>query len=249
MDKSNLQERKVIYMNNWKSIWEKRRADLVVKEDVFEMFCELKRADGFDTQEVSGYYEAFFEQWEKMNEKIKAGCRKIPESVYEVGCGSGVNLFLFHEISKVDKLGGLDYSKVLVEIAKKVVKSKDIACAEAKELLAAPKYDVVLADSVFQYFQNTDYGMNVLQKMFEKANQMVVITEIHDLAKQEEHLNYRRSVVENYDEHYKGLDKTFYMREMFIKFANEHGCRYEIIEPENKLYWNNKYVFDFYLYK
>lgn len=236
-------------MNNWKSIWEKRNADLAMKEDVFEMFCELKRADGFDTQDISGYYEGFYEQWKQMNERMVAGCNGCPQSIYEVGCGSGVNLYLFQEVSKIAKLGGLDYSQALVDIAQKVIKSEDIVCAEAKELGTASKYDVVLADSVFQYFHNTDYGMDVLQKMYEKANRMVVITEIHDQAKQEEHLNYRRSVVENYDEHYKGLDKTFYTREMLTAFAKKHGCRYEIIEPENELYWNNKYVFDFYLYK
>ena len=51
---------------------------------------------------------------------------------------------------------------------------------EADCISAEPKYDLVLADSVFQYFQNPEYGMRVLEKMWEKANKIVVITEIHD---------------------------------------------------------------------
>ena len=50
-------------MNNWDKIWKKRTAKIENRATVFEMFKELKRADGFDTQDVQGYYEAFFLQW------------------------------------------------------------------------------------------------------------------------------------------------------------------------------------------
>ena len=46
-------------MNNWDKIWKKRTAKIENRATVFEMFKELKRADGFDTQDVQGYYEAF----------------------------------------------------------------------------------------------------------------------------------------------------------------------------------------------
>jgi len=36
------------------------------------------------------------------------------------------------------------------------------------------------ADRVFRYYKNAEYGMRVLQKMWEKTNKIVVITEIHD---------------------------------------------------------------------
>lgn len=52
---------------------------------------------------------------------------------------------------------------------------------------------------------------------------MVVITEIHDEEMKEEHLNHRRQCVENYDEKYKGLDKTFYTKEMFCSLRTEPG--------------------------
>ena len=37
-------------MNNWDKIWKKRTAKIENRATVFEMFKELKRADGFDTQ-------------------------------------------------------------------------------------------------------------------------------------------------------------------------------------------------------
>ena len=120
---------------------------------------------------------------------------------------------------------------------------------EADRVFTEPKYDLVLADSVFQYFQDAEYGMRVLEKMWKKAKKIVVITEIHDEKMKEEHLNYRRQCVEDYDEKYKGLDKTFYTKEMFQEFAKQAGAKCLIVKPDNELYWNNKYVFDCYLIK
>ena len=98
-------------MNNWDKIWKKRTAKIENRATVFEMFKELKRADGFDTQDVQGYYEAFFLQWECMAQRIETGCAGTIGSLYEIGCGSGVNLYLFSALKHVAVLGGLDYSK------------------------------------------------------------------------------------------------------------------------------------------
>lgn len=237
-----------IRMNEWNKIWENRTSDISISDDIFDMFCKLKKADGFDTQDIDGYYEAFFEEWHKMTERIEQNVGNIA-SAYEVGCGSGVNLYLFQQLKKLGGVGGCDYSEAQIRLAHKVVKAEDLYCMEADHISTEPKYDLILADSVFQYFQNPEYGMRVLEKMWEKANKIVVITEIHDEEKKEEHLNFRRQCVENYDEKYKGLDKTFYTKEMFQKFAEKTGAECQIVKPGNELYWNNKYVFDCYLIK
>lgn len=78
---------------------------------------------------------------------------------------------------------------------------------------------------------------------------MIAITELHDESMKEEYLNYRRQCVADYDEKYKGLDKTFYTKEMFEEFAKSVGATCKIVKPGNELYWNNKYVFDCYLIK
>ena len=216
---------------------------------MFATFCELKRADGFDTQDVEGYYEAFYKQWNGMADTIFEHCGNKVNSVYEVGCGSGVNLYLFQRLKGVKKLGGLDYSSNLIEIAKGVLDEADLICDEAANVSAEPEYDVVLADSVFQYFQDTAYGEKVLERMWLKTKKMLIITEIHDIDRKEEHLAYRRKCVENYDEKYAGLDKTFYSKEMFQKFAERVNAKCMIVEPQNDLYWNNRFVFDCYIYR
>lgn len=233
-------------MNEWNKIWSRRSDSIEISDDIFDMFCRLKRADGFDTQDVEGYYESFFNQWNEMYGRILRQIGDI-SSVYEVGCGSGVNLYLFQKLKNIKVVGGCDYSKALIDIADKVVETDDLVCGEARDIAEKPKYDVVISDSVFQYFQDPEYGMRVLEHMWNKSKKMVVITEIHDMAMKEEHLAYRRKCVDNYDEKYKGLDKTFYSRKMFTDFAARVGAKCQIIKPENDLYWNNKYVFDCYL--
>ena len=56
-----------------------------MSDDVFDMFCKLKKADGFDTQDVDGYYEAFFKEWNAMSDRIMKEAGNV-DSVYEVGC-------------------------------------------------------------------------------------------------------------------------------------------------------------------
>lgn len=170
-------------MNNWDKIWKKRTAKIENRATVFEMFKELKRADGFDTQDVQGYYEAFFRQWECMAQRIETGCAGTIGSLYEIGCGSGVNLYLFSTLKHVAVLGGLDYSKNLIRIAQSVMPEADVGCEEALRVPTEPKYDVVLADSVFQYFNDAAYGQKVLERMWAKAGKMVVVTEVHDQEK------------------------------------------------------------------
>ena len=81
--------------NRWKEIWDKKKADITDKATEFEVFCALKKADGFDVavKDENAYYKAFYNEFERFWHKTEelAGCIN---SVYEVGCGCGVNLFM-----------------------------------------------------------------------------------------------------------------------------------------------------------
>lgn len=218
--------------NEWDSIWKNRSSNIELTEDVFETFCNLKRADGFDVHAADNYYQNFYNEYLDMFQRIKSNCGGEPKSVYEVGCGSGVNLYLFEKLNQVKELGGIDYSANLIEIAKKAVTCKDLQCGEAIDISV-----------------DEEYGIKVFENMFQKAKRMVIVKEIHDKAKEKEHLAYRRRMDADYDENYKNLAKTFYDRRVFEDFAKAHGCRYEITRFKNEAYWNNDFVFDFYLYK
>jgi trans-aconitate methyltransferase len=213
------------------------------------MYCELKKADGFDVQTNDDYYMDLYAQSTDVLDMINKYAGGVTDSVFEVGCGSGVNLYLWQKLYNAKRLGGVDYSEPLLKIARQIVPEADVLCMEAKNIDTEVKYNIVMSDSVFQYFSDASYGMEVLEKMLDKANRAVAVLEVHDLAQKEELIAYRKSMVSDYDERYRGLDKTFYSKDEMIELARRNNCEYHIVQPHNKSYWNNEYVFDFFMVK
>ncbi|MBO7505362.1 hypothetical protein J6T66_04475 [bacterium] len=76
-------------------------------------------------------------------------------------------------------------------------------CDEAANLDTQEKADLVYSDSVFVYFNDLEYARRVLEKMCQKANKAILITEVYDKSKEKECLDYRRSQIEDYDEKYQ----------------------------------------------
>lgn len=228
--------------NRWHEVWNNRKIDLgiVEKSDEYDLYKELKRLDGFDVnvENSEKYYKDFYNGMLDTIQKKMKGIK----SIYEVGCGSGANLLLFQ--NREMKVGGIDYSQSLTNVAKNIVTSQDIDCDEAINLDVDEKYEIVISDSVFAYFTSQEYGMKVLEKMHQKAKKGVILLEIFDEDKKDECIQHRRALVENYDELYKGLDKIFYKKSMFEKFAKEHNYKLEFTEVKNEYYWNSKYMYN-----
>ncbi len=236
--------------NKWKEIWNKKEGNLdklLSETDEFAVYRELKRLDGYDVsvKEAELYYRNFYDSavgmWERINDEIGV------VSAYEVGCGSGANLYLLK--NRDMKVGGIDYSVNLADIARKMVGEKCIETGEAADMMTDEKFDVVFSDAVFPYFSDEAYGEAVMEKMYEKARKAIIILEVFDKATKEECEKHRRAMLEDYDKKYAGLDKMFYDRDMFIRFAKEHGCRIEFSDVKNEQYWNSKYLFNCFLYK
>lgn len=236
--------------NNWKDIWEKRSLDKnsLINKTKEEIFFELKKTDGFDISNNGLTIEDLLQQYKIVIEKYKSffGNKNI-ESLFEVGCGCGANLYLFEQDGI--RTGGIDYSKTLSDIAKIILKSKDIICDEAKNLTIVSKYDVLLSNSVFSYFYDLNYSYSVLEKMFYKANNAVFIQEIYDSDKEKEFMDYRIKNVEDYENKYKNLPKLFYPKKFFIDFAEKNNMYIEIVNSNMTSYWNYPFIFDCYMYK
>lgn len=237
--------------NNWKGIWAKKGVENIdLEKDEFSIFCELKKADGFDVNvhDEQLYFKSFYNDWKEMYQKLNEITKGDIHSVYEVGCGSGVNLYLFHKRIKNVILGGIDYSQGLIDIAKNVVFSQDLVCGNAEDMDVDVKYDFVMADSVFQYFGSQEYAENILNKMILKANKAVYISEIHDIGLRDEWLENRRSAMENYDQIYEGLDKMFYSKDWISAIARGSGKQVVYTKNNNSEYWNSKYVFNCFIF-
>lgn len=236
--------------NRWKEVWNKDKEFALsgTEKDEFAVYRELKRLDGYDVNvgDAEAYYRRFYEEstavWEHIRETTGV-C-----SAYEVGCGSGANLYLLK--NRGMKVGGIDYSASLSDIAGQVLEDREsIRTDEAVRLDTDEKYDAVFSEGVFAYFPDEAYGLKVLEKMFEKATDVVILREVFDKSMKTECEAYRREMYADYDERYRGLDKVYYDREMFRRFAAERHCRIEFSGIDNEYYWNSKYLFNCCIYK
>ncbi len=169
------------------------------------------------------------------------------KSVFEVGCGSGANLYLFEQDGV--RCGGIDYSQGLIGSARKVLKSEDLLCDEAVNLPIDIIYDSVFSMGVFSYFENEDYAYAVLEKMCKKARHSIGLMDIHDIEKRDNFIAYRKKNTKDYEERYKDLPKHFYSKDFFLDFAFQHDMDIKFTSYDLDNYWNNDFVFNCYMYK
>lgn len=237
--------------NNWIQIWGNRSVDnsILQSKDEQKLFLELKRCNGFDVL-GEGRYEWWVEQYLQVKSELLFqgyGQKDSIKSIYEVGCGSGASLYLFQKDGF--QCGGIDYSESLTDCAKKVLRSRDIVCDEAINMPVDNKYDAVYSNSVFQYFSDEKYALEVLGKMYEKAKDVIGIIDIRDKDKEEEYVSFRKNNIENYEDKYRDLPSLFYSKQFFLDFASRHRADIKFTISEVKGYWNNDFSFNCYIYK
>lgn len=170
------------------------------------------------------------------------------KSVYEVGCGAGVNLYLMQREGV--RVGGSDYAESLVETARRAVSlARELATAEAADLPTEETYDAVFSCGVFHYFTDYAYATRVLERMLAKTSRAIGVFDVHDSAREKAYLAFRRSNIPNFDERYAGLPHLFYPQSFFEAFAREH--RLEITFPALELagYWNTPFVYNVLMYR
>jgi len=232
-------------MNNWQAIWNKREDNfnLEMQTDYKKIFEKLLLIDGFD---LEGGLP--IESWLKYHEDLKTELDlKSGESVFEVGCGAGAQIFMFEREGL--KVGGLDYSEKLLSIQKKVLPDDKVIeriCDEAKNLPTEIKYDAIFSTGVFIYFDSLDYAKIVLEKMLAKAKRRIGILDVYDAALKEECLAYRRKTIPNYDECYKNLDKLFIPKKFFEDFATENKLKIWFKKNELEGYGNSPFTYHCY---
>ncbi len=233
-------------VNKRKNIRNNRETVDLKTDNSMEIYETLKKTDWFDTitwDDAKWYYNSFYNMRKEDDEMIRNLVWDI-KSVYEIGCWSWASLFLYKNKYPDLKAGWIDYSQSLSDTAKKVLwDDVDIVCDEAVNLDTSKKFDLVYSDSVFVYFTDIEYAKKVLEKMNQKANKAIMVTEVYDNKFKEECINYRKSQIENYEEKYKWLDKLFFDKKFFEDFAKEHNLKIKFFDVNNKYYWNSKYMF------
>ena len=201
--------------SKWKELWQNRTVENIeeIKKGSFEeIFLNLKRINGFDILDGGITYQEFYKQYidTKVNLESNSEFHGEKKQIFEIGCGDGANLLLFANDDYI--VGGIDYSQNLIELAEKVLSdvcTKELIVGEAIDMPCDIKYDMIFSNSVFSYFRDMEYAEAVLEKMLLKSRYSLGILDVHDMEKKEEFIAYRRKIIDNYDEKYKGLSKLF----------------------------------------
>ncbi len=150
------------HLSEWQLIW----------DDVYK--SEKKETDPIFN--VSGWKSSYtgkqipdIEMHEWVDNTVNNIMSLEPANILEIGCGTG--LLLFRLAPKCNKYTGLDFSSSVLNKTKEIVKAKnltnvDLLCQEANNLdnLEPDFYDVIVINSVIQYFPRVDYLLNVLEK-------------------------------------------------------------------------------------
>ena len=237
-------------MNNWKQIWDSRKDTLnnVDTNDFRALLMELMRINGYDSAKLTAtLVESFIYRQEKLSATLKLSAG---QTVFEVGCGAGANLYLFARDGYT--VGGLDYSSTLIDIAHKVLpaeKVSELICAGADELPTEKIYDAVVSIGVFGYFDDFDYARRVLEKMLLKSRRAIAVLDVYDAATEADHLAYRRRTIENYDERYKDLHKLFYPKTFFEDFVARHNLSIRFTANDLKDYVNGQFTYNCFMEK
>jgi len=228
-------------MNKWKNIWDRRN----ITQDTVSNLQKLISIDGFDT----GYGTISEDEWlcyvTYIQNKLKM---KSNDSIYEVGCGAGAFLYPFY---KKYLIGGLDYSDKLIQTAKEYLPKGSFKVTEAVQCPIEVKYDYVISNSVFFYFDSYEYAERVLEKMITKATKGIAVLEVNDYEKIEESMKLRKGYLsdEEYTERYEGLEHLYYKKQWFIEIAKKHNLEIEIEQQNINNYANNIYRFNVFMFK
>jgi len=218
----------------WKGIWNKNER---INKIILEM---LIKADGFD----SGAGSFDVDDWKEYTNEFYAKLNiQNSDSVFEIGCGSGA--FLYPLYLQGNRVGGVDYSSVLIELANKIMPQAN--CLEKEAInIDDSSYDFIISHGVFHYFESLEYAKLVIEKMIKKANKKIAILDINDKAKEDIYHKIRMGAMskEQYQEKYKDLDHTFYDKDWFVSIAKEFGLKVEIFDQDFENYTNSKLRFN-----
>ena len=148
--------------------------------------------------------------------------------VLEVGVGSG--LILFEIAPKVKKYTGTDISDSVLKVAQDSIDASGIQntkllCLTALELdqLSDQKFDLIIVNSVIQYFPNLDYLRYFISGCLELLSDDGVLF-LGDLRDKSLQADYYRSLISDYENlEEKIIEKRLFEEELFVdrRFFND----------------------------
>ena len=146
--------------SNWINVWNNISGKVPSRKKI--TLSKMIKLNAFGTTKgglSSKYWLSYVNNILKLS-KINKG-----DKVLEVGCGAGAFLYPFYK--KGIKCFGVDYSKNLISVCKRAIKNGIFLTNRANNLRKFKNayFDLVISNSVFQYFDNYHYTEKVIKEM------------------------------------------------------------------------------------
>ena len=123
-------------------------------------------------------------------ETVKRIINLDPKSIWEIGCGSG--LLMWQLLDRVEYFYGTDLSKDIINRVSKSLADKNITkvkleyrAPEDIPIFDAPIFDLVIINSVAQYFSGANYLNRVIQSALNSSKNGLFIGDVRSLAHHE----------------------------------------------------------------
>jgi trans-aconitate methyltransferase len=207
-------------MADWQDNWNEPNVQGIECSRVLEALIKLGEYDG-------GAGKIDVADWRKSSQHISSKLSLSNKaSVFVVDCGSAALPYSFIEQLLNFVVGGIDYNTPLIESVLKNIPNGTFECIEAANLDSMNRYDMVISNSVFQYFDH-NYARTVFSLMIVKANVSACELDIpDDISGRKSELFHRGALSpREYDHKYTGLPHTCYQRKWFNDIALENDLK------------------------
>ena len=201
-------------MPSWREVWIARE---FIEPETLETdpLSTALRLDGYDSPTAGRVTSADFVEF------ATAWAQRVgfatPDSVYEVGSGSGAFLATLHAATGSRLLAGCDLSPSLVEAGRVLFPMLSLDVADARDVPIRPRFDHVVSFGVFLYLPSLAAAEMVLRRMQDKAFKSVSVLDVPDLALRSitEDVRRRRHREADHERDYAGLDRLYFDRAWF----------------------------------
>jgi len=151
--------------------------DVLARESAF---CHLHQLAGWvDIKDVS--------VWDNYVKDVMFGKLRDNDTLFEAGCGVLAFLRSAQKLASNVAIGGLDGAAKTIELIKKDYVSKETAnnffvgfLPEAMNKVESNSWDIVVCNSVFQYFSDRDQAVLAVKEMLRVAKRWVIIADVVD---------------------------------------------------------------------
>jgi len=171
-----------------------------------------------------------------------------PKRVLEIGCGIGINLLNFYQTGS--DVCGVDYAEETIETCKFFMPNGQFVVSDALNYNFDNKFDLILSNSVFQYFDNYEYSCKVIKKMLSHLdkNGICIISDLFCLDKMEEYIAFRKKELNisdyEWDTRYSGLNHLYYDKNKLKNYVESLNFGVKLVEPSFYQSGHNQFRFD-----